>query len=131
MLIVLTSLLVCNPPTRQEQLLSTWKAICWVESRGDALALNTTENAAGIVQIRPIMLADCNRIMGYERWALADRFNPVASCAMFMVYSRYYAPNGTPEIWARNWCAGPKGHKKACSIPYWLKVRAETQRVGR
>jgi len=120
---VLLSLILCNSEIRSQALLRTFHAIAFVESSGDPKAYNRAEDAAGIAQIRPIMLADCNRIMGYDRWTLADRFNPVKSLAMFLVYSRYYAPNGTPETWARNWCAGPKGHTKSCSIPYWNRVK--------
>lgn len=102
----------------------TFDGIIAVESHGDPRAYNASEKAAGLVQIRPIMLADIARILGKEKYTLADRFDPQKSWEMFRIYSRYYAPNGGPEIWARNWVGGPRGYKKASTAVYWLKVKA-------
>jgi hypothetical protein len=115
---------VVQSPTRQELLLRTSNAICLVESAGDPLAVNATEHAVGIGQIRPIMVADVNRILGREKYTLADRWSVPKSFEVFKTYSLYYQPRGTPETWARNWCAGPDGYKQACSLPYWRKVQA-------
>ena len=125
MITMLVCLSLCDPPSRTDLLLRTWNAVCWVESKGDPRAYNQAEDAAGIAQIRPIMLQDANRIIGYPKYTLADRWSPVRSYEIFRLYSLYYAPNGTPEVWARNWCAGPKGHTKPCSLPYWRKVKAQ------
>jgi hypothetical protein len=57
-----------------------WHAIVMEESKGNPVAYNREEQAAGIVQIRPICLEDVNRIshsrgLGLE-FTLADRFSP-------------------------------------------------------
>jgi hypothetical protein len=110
---------------REIELIRTFWAVAWVESRGDPRAVKADENAVGIVQIRPIMVRDCNRIIGYAKWTLADRLDVERSWQMFRLYSRYYAPNGTPEIWSRNWNGGPQGHKKSATLKYWRLVQSQ------
>ena len=104
--------------------LRTWKAVTWVESRGDPRAINRAENAVGIAQIRPIMVEECNRIAGYPRWTCNDRLDPAKSLEMFQTYCLHYWPRGTPEQWARGWNGGPRGPQKKATLPYWAKVRA-------
>ena len=45
----------------------TWNdfvsAVIYIESRGDSLAYNTKEKAVGVLQIRPIMLREVNRVL--------------------------------------------------------------------
>jgi len=128
MLTMIVCLTLCDVSSRNDLLLRTWKAVAWTESQGDPKAYNAKEDAAGIAQIRPIMVKDANRIIGYEKYTLADRWDPIKSYEIWRLYSLYYAPDGTPEVWARNWCSGPKGHTKDCSLPYWKRVRAEMSR---
>jgi len=120
-----------NAAEREILLRRTFWAVAWVESRGDPRAFNRSEQAAGIVQIRPIMLADANRIIGWQRWTPADRFDVEQSWHMFRVVCRYYAPQGTPEQWARIWNGGPRGMKKANTIAYWLKVKGALAQLER
>lgn len=132
MLTLITSLLFCKSPTTPDQetlLLRTWFAICWVESRGDPKAYNREEHAVGIAQIRPIMLADANRIIGYERWDTMDCYNPAQSYKIFRLVVRYYAPRGGPEQWARIWNGGGKGHKRPSTLPYWAKIKARMDAI--
>ncbi len=106
------------------ELWRTFCAVARVESHGDPRAYNRKENAVGIVQIRPVMLADANRIAGRQRWTLADRTNPAQSWEIFRLVCLHYQPNGTPEEWARVWNGGPSGCRKAGTRAYWLRVRA-------
>ena len=131
MITVLISLFLCQPETTDESLLRTFKAVCWIESRGDPKAYNKAEDAAGIVQIRPIMVRDANRIIGYEKYTLADRWNPVKSWEIFRLVCRFYYPHGTPEQFARCWNGGPRGPKKPATLPYWLKVQRQMQEASR
>jgi len=128
LLICLTAVKPVDSETGPELLLQTFKAVCWVESGGDPKAYNAREQAAGIVQIRPICVRDCNRIIGYEKWSLADRWDPVKSWQMFRLYVRYYAPQGGPEQWARTWNGGPKGPRRASTLAYWQRVRGRMAR---
>lgn len=99
-------------------------AIERVESSGKADAVGDGGKAVGILQIHPIMVADVNRILGEDRYALADRLDPAKSREMFRIYSDHYA-KGDTEKSARNWNGGPRGYRKAATLPYWRKVQAE------
>lgn len=107
----------------------TFWAVAWTESSGDPRAFNRRENAAGIVQIRPIMLRDANRIIGYPKWSLADRFDVEKSYAMFRLVCRYYENKGGAEQWSRLWNAGPDWRKnRAATDRYWAWVQAALSR---
>jgi len=104
-----------------------WEAICYVESSNNPEAYNESEQAAGVAQIRPICLRDCNRIVGYPRWTMGDRYCPVKAEQMFWVYTnhyiRHYRLEDTPENRARIWNGGPTGWKKQATIKYWVKIQ--------
>lgn len=105
-----------------------WQAICHVESGGRVLAYNEVEDAAGIAQIRPCVVEDCNRILGAPVFGLADRYDPRASEFMFQVYTGHYAGAGAGrEARARVWNGGPLGGENPRTLDYWRKVQAALQ----
>ena len=114
---------------REILLRRTFWACAQVESGGDPRAFNLKENAAGLMQIRPIMVRDANRIIGREKWTLADRWNVEQSWQMFRLIVRYYHPKGSPEQWARTWNGGGKGAKKTSTLAYWAKVAAALKAI--
>lgn len=118
-----------NAANREILLARTFWACAWVESRGDPRAVNRAEDAVGIVQVRPIMVADANRILGRSKYNLADRLDVQKSWEMFRLVVRYYYPSGTPEQWARTWNGGPKGSSRPATLAYWRKVQAELSRA--
>ena len=126
---------VVKPPLRQtikadrraDDLL--WKAICQVESGGDPNAYNEREGAAGIAQIRPILVRDVCRIVGYGQFSLRDRFDHNRSKEMFRIYIRHYGQIGSVEESSRIWCSGPRGMSKAASLPYWRKVQSAMKEI--
>ena len=97
-------------------------AIMHVESRGDSMAYNEREDAAGVLQIRPIMLREANRLLGYDKYTLNDRWSVYKSIAMFNVI-RSHTHKPTNEKLARNWNGGWQGYKKKSTIKYWNKVK--------
>tara|TARA_R110001632_G_scaffold44827_2_gene113824 strand:+ start:3249 stop:3650 length:402 start_codon:yes stop_codon:yes gene_type:complete len=99
-------------------------AIIYVESRGDSMAYNIGEDAVGVLQIRPIMLREVNRLLGYDRYNLKDRWSKAKSIEMFEIIKQNTG-NPTDEILARNWNGGWKGYKKKSTLKYWNKVRKE------
>jgi hypothetical protein len=100
------------------------EAIIYVESRGDTNAYNVKENAVGCLQIRPIMLREVNRLLGYNKYKLADRWNKVKSIEMFNVIKEH-TTNPTDEKLARNWNGGWNGYKKQSTLKYWQKVKEQ------
>ena len=101
-----------------------WYAICEVESGNTVDAVNTSEQAVGVAQIRPIMVKDVNRILGEERYAHpTDALSPIKSREMFDIYTAHYFPEGEAEQMARGWNGGPKGPSKRATKAYWAKVQ--------
>ncbi len=97
-------------------------AIIYVESRGDSMAYNKREDAVGVLQIRPIMLREVNRLLGYDKYTLKDRWSKAKSIEMFEVI-REHTTNPTDEKLARNWNGGWNGYKKQSTLKYWNKVK--------
>ena len=102
-------------------------AVMAVESNFDTMAYNAKENAAGVLQIRPIMVREVNRLLGADKYTLKDRWNKAKSIEMFNVI-RSHTKNQTDEIIARNWNGGWNGHKKQSTLKYWNKVKKYTQK---
>lgn len=111
-----------------------FRAICMVESGNDPNAYNYEENAAGVAQIRPIMIQDANRIYRLRTWAkdgdhwtLNDRYDPAKSREIFETvishYMTHYDLTGAKAA-ARIWNGGPTGWKKRATLQYWRKVSA-------
>ena len=99
-------------------------AIIHVESRGNVRAYNSKEDAVGCLQIRPIMLREVNRLLGYNKYKLTDRWNKEKSIQMFNVIKEH-TTNPTDEKLARNWNGGCNGYKKQSTLKYWHKVKKQ------
>jgi len=99
-----------------------FEALAYVESRGYAGAFNSKENAAGLLQIRPIMVRDVNRIVGYERWSLDDRWSGASSREMLATYLGHYGADSYEQA-ARRWNGGPDGDREPTTERYWHRVR--------
>lgn len=69
------------------------EAIIWKESRGNDKAINNKTNAAGCMQITPIYLKQCNKILGQNKYKLSDRYSRRKSIEMFNVYQGHFNPN--------------------------------------
>ena len=100
------------------------EAIIYVESRGNIKAHNVSEDAVGCLQIRPIMPREVNRLLGYNKYNLADRWNKSKSIEMFNVIKEH-TTNPTNEKLARNWNGGWNGYKKKSTLKYWHKVKEQ------
>lgn len=104
-------------------------AIIKVESRGDSLAYAKEENAVGILQIRPIMVNEVNRLLRKQnikkRYCNKDRWSKTKSIEMFNIVKEYYYKDSSDEVIARCWNGGRRGYKRKSTIPYWEKVKIE------
>ena len=110
------------------------EALIFVESRGIEDAVGDTHLGApsiGVLQIRPIMVREVNRILkkrGSEmRFKLKDRFSREKSIWMFMIWKDYHHPNDGFEKIARNWNGGPNGYRFKRTEYYWNKVRKQLE----
>jgi len=101
-------------------------AIIQVESGGDTMAYNEKEDAAGCLQIRPIMVREINRLVGKDSFKLKDRWSKAKSIEMFNVI-RSHLKGASDEQIARTWNGGYNGKNIPQTMQYWIKVKQYTQ----
>jgi hypothetical protein len=105
-------------------------ALIFVESRGIENTVGDKhlgKPSVGVLQIRPIMVAEINRILRKQkvekRFKLKDRFSREKSIEMFMIWKNYYHRDNNFETIARNWNGGPNGFRNKRTKKYWYKVK--------
>lgn len=93
------------------------KAVVQVESAGDTLAFNQSEEAVGAFQIRPIRLLDYFQRTGIN-YKIEDCYKFDISKEIFLYYARQ---TGYPdyETIARNWNGSGN-----ITLDYWEKVKS-------
>ena len=103
------------------------EALIWVESRGKENAYCKREDAVGVLQIRPIMLKEVNRVLSMNGsdlvYTLEDRWDREKSIEMFEIIANHYHETSSYEKIARCWNGGPKGLQKKQTKKYWRKVQ--------
>ena len=96
------------------------------ESNFNTKAVNKRENAVGILQIRPVMVREVNKILRRQgdsiQYTLADRFDSTKSVAMYYTFQRARNPEYDPQIACYLWNGGTRTAKKL-SHQYWLSVK--------
>lgn len=96
-------------------------AIIHVESKGNEKIISKNGIHHGILQISPIIVKDCNRILGKNKFKLEDRLNKEKSIEMFNIIQNYYNPNKNIEKAIRLWNGGHKYSISKTQI-YYNKV---------
>lgn len=91
-------------------------AIGMVETKGDTLAYNPTEAAAGYFQIRPIRLTDYNNRTG-SNYTMQDLFSYETSERIFLYFADLIGPYNLEQI-ARRW--NGSGHQ---TVKYWDQIK--------
>jgi hypothetical protein len=98
-------------------------AIIQVESKGNSRAVNGKN--CGAMQIRPILVEDCNAILKRrginKRYTLNDRFNEKKSREMFVLIMSHYNPANDVERAIRIWNGGV-GYTVKGTQGYYNKV---------
>lgn len=99
------------------------EAIIQVESEGNPNA--KSGNSCGAMQITPILVRECNRILerkkSKKRYSLKDRFSIVKSKEMFLLIQSFYNPLNSIEKAIRSWNGGPN-FKKRQTQRYYERV---------
>lgn len=131
--------IICPEPIQPVLVDTTSKlieALIQVESLGNDSAVGDQhlgEPSIGVLQIRPIMVREVNRILkkqkSEKRYKLKDRFSRDKSIEMFLVWKNYHHPEGGFETISRNWNGGPRGYKNKRTEPYWIKVQLELEKL--
>ena len=102
-------------------------AIIAVESEGSPKAHNPNGDCAGILQITPILVKECNQLLKKEkykrRYTLGDRYNAKKSKEMFIYLQEHFNPEATVEKAIKQWNCGFYTERwKSKSIGYYKKV---------
>ena len=108
------------------------EALIQVESRGNENAVgdrHLSRPSVGVLQIRPIMVREVNRILKKQKvkkkYTLEDRYSREKSIEMFYIWQSFHLPDSSDEAIARCWNGGPKGWKRKSTLGYWNKVKTE------
>lgn len=102
-------------------------AIIAVESKGDPKAHNPVGDCAGILQITPILVKECNNLLkekkSTKRYTLGDRYNAKKSKEMFIFLQEHFNPELNVEKTIKQWnCGFYTKDWKHKSIGYYKKV---------
>ena len=101
-------------------------AIIQVESKGNAKAHNPIGDCAGILQITPCLVSECNKILkekkSTKRYTKDDRYNVTKSKEMFVLMQEKYNPGHNVEKAIRCWNSGFRKDWKNRSTGYYKKV---------
>jgi hypothetical protein len=110
------------------------EALIKVESGGKADAVGDSHldsPSIGVLQIRPIMVREVNRILKKRkvdtRFKLKDRFSRLKSIKMFNVWKNHHHRNDNFETIARSWNGGPRGPSFKSTKVYWGKVKSKLE----
>lgn len=122
---ICTSFVFCNEANKWDILI---RSIIHIESEGKQHVTNHSCNCAGILQITPILVKDCNRILKEKSidksFTLQDRYDVDKSIEMFNIIQDYYNPNKDIEHAIRLWKGGTS-YTKANTQRYYNKVMNE------
>jgi len=108
------------------------EALIQVESQGNENAVgdkHLSRPSIGILQIRPIMVREVNRILKKhkvkKKYTLEDRYSREKSIEMFYIWQSFHHSDDSDEVIARCWNGGSKGWKRNSTLYYWSKVQTE------
>jgi len=108
------------------------EALIQVESRGNENAVgdkHLSRPSVGVLQIRPIMVREVNRILKRHKvkkiYSLEDRYSREKSIEMFYIWQSFHHADDSNEVIARCWNGGSRGWKRNSTIHYWDKVKKE------
>ena len=121
--------LVLSLTTQAKDWSRVLKAIAYVESKNNPKAV--CGDQVGLLQIRPIMVKDCNRILekrgSRKRYTLRDRYSVSKSKEMFILYQSHYNPKGNVERAIRLWNGG-NGYSIRATQGYYTKVKNQMKK---
>lgn len=106
-------------------------SISYIESRHNPSAVNKKEDAVGYLQIRKIMLREANRILGYEKYTLEDRFSIEKSIEIFITVQKFHNPKLDYKIACMIWNEGSIDTTNINNKPYWKKFKKAYERFNR
>ena len=94
-----------------------------IESEGDVTAVGDNGSAVGVLQIRPIMVHEINRLLKEERYTLEDRWDSIRSVEMFHTFQELTNPDWDEELAVRRWNGGIRGERNPKTDNHWNKYQ--------
>ena len=103
-------------------------AIIEVESEGDAKAVDKSGKSCGCMQVTPILVKECNRILDLrkskKRYSMEDRFSVSKSKEIFLLFQSFYNPKNDVELAIRSWNGGMNFTRRGTQR-YYQKVMSK------
>ena len=103
-------------------------AIIEVESAGNAKAVDKSGKSCGVLQITPVLVNECNRILklrkSSKRYTMDDRFSAKKSKEMFVLFQSFHNVKNDVEFAIRSWNGGVNYTRKATQ-KYFEKVMSK------
>ena len=97
-------------------------------SEGDAKAVDKSGKSCGCMQITPILVKECNRILDLrkskKRYSMEDRFSVSKSKEMFLLFQSFYNPKNDVELAIRSWNGGMNFTRRGTQR-YYQKVMSK------
>ena len=131
LIFVLSLTLSLSIKAQTEQQLKKWmpviNAIAQVESGGNPKAVSRSGTYVGLLQMAPICVAECNRIVGHKKFTNQDRYSKEKSIEMFIVFQEHHNPEGDMEKAIRLWNSGDRNcmQHKSRTEGYYRKVMSK------
>lgn len=101
------------------------EAIIQVESKGNTRAVSKDGSCVGILQIKKILVDDCNEYLkmkkSKKRFSYNDRYSKEKSIEMFYLIQERYNKTNDIEKAIRMWNGGPK-YKATKTSKYYKEV---------
>ena len=119
-------------PSKNDGTTDNWniliESIMKIESDFVPNIISKNKQCVGILQITPIVIKDCNRILKQSnsdvRYTLNDRLDKNKSVEIFNIIQSYYNPSKDIEKAIRLWNGG-SGYSKTKTERYYQKVIKE------
>ena len=128
-LVAVTLTVALNAQTEQQ--LKKWmpviNAIAQVESGGNPKAVSRSGTYVGLLQMAPICVRECNRIVGKNKFTYNDRLSKEKSIEMFIIFQEHHNPEGNMEKAIRLWNSGDKNcmQNKKRTEAYYKRVMSK------
>lgn len=101
-----------------------------VESNNGRFLHDTlNHDAIGVLQIRPTMVDEVNRLIGSNEYEYSDRWDSIKSIEMFKIFQDRYNPDYDFHKGCRIWNGGPKGHHKESTLCYLNKALVQLETI--
>lgn len=121
-----------EPPPREQEV--DWDtfvtALAWVESRWDDNA-ESNRQAAGYLQITPILVEDANRICGKQVYSLQGRFDRKESIRLFNTIMDEYNPRHDMHLALKIWNPYSKVSYHRAVEKKYIELKKSGQKAGK